>query len=211
MRAKREFADLDGSRTIGGNQTHSATHGNTASGVGYGSSTTTGAGYGSTNAGPHSSNLTNKADPRVDSDLDNRGAYGSSTTTGAGYGSATGAGHSTTGAGYGSTNAGPHSSNLGNKTDPRIDSDRDNRGAYGASSTSGVGSHSTATSGAGYGSTTSTGVPGPAPTTAGPHKSDMMNKADPRVDSNLDGSKTYGGNKTLGYVESPSYYLATFF
>lgn len=32
--------------------------------------------------------------------------------------------------------------------------------------------------------------------TAGPHNSDMMNKLDPRVDSNQDGSKTYGGNQT---------------
>ncbi|KPA39706.1 period circadian [Fusarium langsethiae] len=39
--------------------------------------------------------------------------------------------------------------------------------------------------------------PGPAPKTAGPHKSDMLNKADPRVDSNLDGSKTLGKEKTF--------------
>ncbi|KAK1975742.1 hypothetical protein LZ30DRAFT_604962, partial [Colletotrichum cereale] len=37
---------------------------------------------------------------------------------------------------------------------------------------------------------------GPAPNTAGPHKSDALNKVDPRVDSDLDGSKTVGGNKT---------------
>ena len=36
----------------------------------------------------------------------------------------------------------------------------------------------------------------PLRSSAGPHKSDMMNKVDPRVDSNLDGSKTVGGNKT---------------
>lgn len=41
---------------------------------------------GSTTAGPHSSNLANKADPRVDSDLD-----GSRTTPTTGYGSGTGA------------------------------------------------------------------------------------------------------------------------
>jgi hypothetical protein len=35
-----------------------------------------------------------------------------------------------------------------------------------------------------------------APNTAGPHKSDLLNKLDPRVDSDLDGSKTYGGDKT---------------
>jgi len=39
--------------------------------------------------------------------------------------------------------------------------------------------------------------PGPAPHTAGPHKNDMLNKADPRVDSNMDGSRTVGGNKTF--------------
>ena len=34
-----------------------------------GTGTGTTSGYGSTNAGPHSSNVANKADPRVDSDL----------------------------------------------------------------------------------------------------------------------------------------------
>ncbi|KAH7262221.1 hypothetical protein BKA59DRAFT_17365 [Fusarium tricinctum] len=46
--------------------------------------------------------------------------------------------------------------------------------------------------GAAYGS-----GPGPAENTAGPHKSDLLNKADPRVDSNLDGSKTIGKEKTF--------------
>ncbi|CAJ0539767.1 Ff.00g072170.m01.CDS01 [Fusarium sp. VM40] len=46
--------------------------------------------------------------------------------------------------------------------------------------------------GAAYGS-----GPGPAENTAGPHKSDLLNKADPRVDSNLDGSKTVGKEKTF--------------
>jgi len=66
---------------------------------------------------------------------------------------------------------GPHSSRMANAADPRVDSDRDGRGAIGTG-------------------------PGPAPNTAGPHKSDMLNKADPRIDSDLDGSKTMGGNKT---------------
>merc|ERR1712230_290893 len=47
-------------------------------------------------------------------------------------------------------------------------------GVFGAS-----GSHATAGSGT-------------AQNTAGPHNSDMMNKIDPRVDSDRDGSKTYG-------------------
>jgi hypothetical protein len=37
---------------------------------------------------------------------------------------------------------------------------------------------------------------GTAQNTAGPHNSDLANKLDPRVDSNLDGSKTFGGDKT---------------
>lgn len=47
---------VTGSHSTGTRDTH-GTHG------------TTGAGYGSTIAGPHSSNIANKADPRVDSDL----------------------------------------------------------------------------------------------------------------------------------------------
>jgi hypothetical protein len=82
---------------------------------------------------------------------------------------------------------------MANKADPRVDSDQ-----YGGrGNTAGAG---------GYGTGTHTGgvtggsnrLPGPADTTAGPHKSDMMNKVDPRVDSDLDGSKTMGGNRTMG-------------
>jgi hypothetical protein len=74
---------------------------------------------------------------------------------------------------------GPHGSRVTNAADPRIDSDRDHRGAPGTAGTVHAGSS-----------------PGPAANTAGPHKSDVLNKIDPRVDSDLDGSKTYGGNKT---------------
>lgn len=74
---------------------------------------------------------------------------------------------------------GTHNNKMANAADPRIDSDRDHRGAPGDKGTSHVGSG-----------------PGPAANTAGPHSSDMMNKVDPRVDSDLDGSKTVGGNKT---------------
>jgi hypothetical protein len=38
---------------------------------------------------------------------------------------------------------------------------------------------------------------GDANKTAGPHNSNLMNKLDPRVDSDRDGSKTVGGNKTF--------------
>lgn len=96
---------------------------------------------------------------------------------------------------------------MANAADPRIDSDRDNRGAHstthgaGLGSTMGTGTHTGAHTGAHtgtHGASYNTPIgSGPAPNTAGPHKSDMLNKADPRVDSNLDGSKTMGGNKTF--------------
>ncbi|KEF52710.1 uncharacterized protein A1O9_11127 [Exophiala aquamarina CBS 119918] len=209
-----------GAGGIGGTGTHTGTHapgvGGTGAGFGTGTSTnagygtgsgmtsgthgthgashgTTGAGYNdphSANAGPHSSNLANKLDPRVDSDRDNRndpssrvGGYGTQDTYGSGttgHG-ATGAYHATTGtttgAGIGGTsgaqyddprsaNAGPHSSNLMNKADPRIDSDRDNRNNP-VSSTGGYGQTQTqgagmtgGTGGAGYGTTGTTGTHG---------------------------------------------------
>lgn len=78
-----------------------------------------GGAVGSTTAGPHSSGLANKADPRTDSDLD-----GSNTGRGVGNPSS----HTGTypaGGAIGSSTAGPHSSNLANKADPRVDSDLD--------------------------------------------------------------------------------------
>jgi hypothetical protein len=126
-------------------------------------------------------------------------------------------GHSSglTGATYGSDPTGPHDTHMANKADPRVDSDRvggygntTSTGGYGATHSTGLGSntHSTGASGlTGSHNTHGAGVgglssgPGPAPDTAGPHKQDMLNKLDPRVDSDLDGSKTVGGNKTSGY------------
>jgi hypothetical protein len=121
--------------------------------------------------------------------------------------------------------AGPHSSRAANAADPRVDSDLDSSrraGGLGGSTynqtttgTSGLSSHGagahgpTGTHSSGLSGTNSgahhmgdntaygTNNPGPAPKTAGPHKSDMLNKADPRVDSNLDGSKTVGKEKTF--------------
>jgi len=167
-----------------------------------GHSTTSGTAEGV--AGPHNSRLANAADPRVDSDLDgsrNAGAHGAGYTghttgtgvTGTGAYSGTHAGNTTgthtgtTGGISHSTNAGPHNSNLLNKADPRVDSDLDGRGNRHGAATGGIfgasGSHATPGSGT-------------AQNTAGPHNSDMLNKADPRVDSDRDGSKTYGGNHT---------------
>lgn len=163
--------------TTGGLGGNNYSQGTTGSGL-------TGNQYGSDPTGPHDSHLANKADPRVDSSIP--GPHGNS-------------GAARSGA-YGSDPTGPHDSHLGNRADPRVD----------ASTTGGYGNtHSTG--GYGAGSNTHSGVggagglgglssgPGPAENTAGPHKSDMLNKADPRVDSDLDGSKTYGGNKTSGY------------
>jgi hypothetical protein len=172
-----------------------------------------GAGHTTAAAGLHSSNLANKADPRVDSDRDHRaagttGAFGSSHTAGAG----TGVGHTGTagtssafhptstgavgGAGgttlnSASTATGPHRSAAANKVDPKVDSDRDHRGSHAASAT-GPGKLLFST----RNFILLTVCQSPAPNTAGPHKSDMLNKLDPRVDSDLDGSKTYGGDKT---------------
>ena len=69
-----------------------------ATGSGLSSSTTGQHGYGnSTTAGPHHSNLANKTDPRVDSDLDGSRGLGSNTTTGTGSGMGSSMGSSGTG------------------------------------------------------------------------------------------------------------------
>ncbi|KAF5876944.1 putative cell surface protein [Botrytis fragariae] len=165
---------------------------------------TTHTGHSEGSHGPHSSAAANAVDPRVDSDLDgNRlpnktsAGYGTQDTYGSGltgtHHQGTTAGNTVGGTGFGggishSTNAGPHNSNIANTADPRVDSDLSSTGnRHGAStghSAFGVsGSHATPGSGT-------------AQNTAGPHNSDMLNKADPRVDADLDGSKTLGGNKT---------------
>ncbi|KAJ5090650.1 hypothetical protein N7532_009334 [Penicillium argentinense] len=160
----------------------------------------------SSNYGPHDSNTANAADPRVDSDRSTYNTAGSTYPTT----SATG----TTGSTYDrtstSTNHGPHDSNIANKADPRFDSDRDNRASHttghgapiGTTNTGhhgSVASHqpSTATTGTGttagtgYGTTdaTNTTATGPASSTAGPHKSNIANEADPRVDSDMSKAK----------------------
>ncbi|RVX73183.1 hypothetical protein B0A52_02310 [Exophiala mesophila] len=245
---------LGNTQTTGGGY---GTSGTTGTSGGYGATGTSGVGGTSSaqydnprsaNEGPHSSNLANKLDPRVDSDRDGRndptsrtGGYGQTQTgttgaTGAGYGGAgttgtTGAGYGssgttgTTGAGYGgagttgttggSTNAGPHSSNLANKLDPRVDSDRDGRndptsrtGGYGQTQgSSGLGSsgvtsgHNAATTGVGG---TSGGYGNdPRSTNAGPHSSNLGNQVDPRVDSDRDGRAGGLGSSTgAGYGSS---------
>ncbi|CAJ2502388.1 Uu.00g097820.m01.CDS01 [Anthostomella pinea] len=233
------------------------THTGPTTGIHTGPTTGTSTHTGSTNQGPHNSNMLNKADPRVDSDR-------SGNTMGNTAGDYRGSGPEGV--------AGPHNSRALNAADPRVDSDRDasrtvgntygssgtagttggygnstgmdgtsgltdshgttgthvttgthgssglpgTHGATGTHGTSGLtGSHGTHGTSGLTGSNATTGThgssgltgshgaagtygsgPGPASKTAGPHKSDALNKADPRVDSNMDGSKTYGGDKT---------------
>ena len=85
--------------------------------------------HGQTTTGPHSSNMENKIDPRVDSDMDgsrNMGARGSeygSGTTGSGYGSGT------AGSGYGSGTTGTSGKKPGlmDKLNPMKDTDGDGK------------------------------------------------------------------------------------
>merc|ERR1712227_708326 len=89
--------DSDNSKPYGGSSGYGSTRDSDNSRFdsdrttgGYGSSTTGGYGSGNTTSGPHSSDMANKADPRVDSDNSRfdsdrtTGGYGSSNT---GYGS----------------------------------------------------------------------------------------------------------------------------
>ncbi|KAH8820849.1 hypothetical protein F5884DRAFT_816534 [Xylogone sp. PMI_703] len=130
----RVDSDRDNSATVGG----TGRYGNaTGPGNGYGTTTGTNTGFAggmssSTNAGPHNSNIANKMDPRVDSDLDGRGnRHGAST---GGVFGASGS-HATPGSGTAQNTAGPHNSDLANKLDPRVDSDRDNSTTLGGNRT----------------------------------------------------------------------------
>merc|ERR1712029_834151 len=193
---QRVDSDLDGSNRVGAGNTGYGASNTHSTGLGSSNTHSTGLGssnthgttgaYGSNTTGTtaHNSSMANKLDPRVDSTTGTTGTTGYSGTH-AGNHSGTHTG--THGGISNSTNAGPHESNLANKADPRVDSDLDGKGNRHGANTGGVfgasGSHATAGSGT-------------AQNTAGPHNSDMMNKIDPRVDSDRDGSKTYGGNAT---------------
>ncbi|CCD51676.1 BcPIO4 [Botrytis cinerea T4] len=138
------------------------------------------AGHGhNTTAGPHSSNLANKTDPRVDSDLSKQHDHH--------YGRDAAVAGAVGGAAYeankhhhnsANTTAGPHSSNLENKVDPRVDSDlskqHDHHYGRDAALAGGAGT-------AAYGADKHHHNTGNA--TAGPHSSNLENKVDPRVDS----------------------------
>ncbi|KAJ2896781.1 putative period circadian protein [Zalerion maritima] len=146
-----------------------------------------------TTAGPHKSDALNKADPRVDSDRDGK-TYGRSTGA---YGAREG-------------EHGPHSSRMANTADPRFDSDRD------GSRTAGNNQHSTMAAGFGntggygtadgsktYGTTRNTGGAsgqgyGTREGEHGPHEARAANAADPRVDSDRDGSSRMNPGHSSG-------------
>lgn len=88
------------------------------------------AGHGrNTTTGPHSSNLATTADPRVDSDLSKQQNhhYGRDAAIAGGAGGAAYEANKHHGS---NTTAGPHSSNIENKIDPRVDSDRSRDGHH---------------------------------------------------------------------------------
>ncbi|KAJ5212924.1 hypothetical protein N7449_000093 [Penicillium cf. viridicatum] len=181
---------------LGSGTTH-GTSGVTSTGAGLGSTHDT---TGSTNVGPHSSNMANKLDPRVDSDSDNRARH--EDLTGASTGSGLGPTHDTThgttgvtgtGAGLGSTHGtttatGPHSSTLGTGTTHGTSGVIGTGAGLGSThGTTATGTHSS-TLGSGTGAPHSTPIatPGSSSTNAGPHSSNIANKLDPRVDSDRD-------------------------
>ncbi|KAL1840438.1 hypothetical protein VTJ49DRAFT_476 [Mycothermus thermophilus] len=213
----RVDSDRDNSRTMGAGTTGGMGTGSRTAG-GLGSSTTGMTGTHGTSEGtygPHSSRVANAMDPRVDSDRDNSRTMGAGTTGGMGTGSRTagGLGSSTTGMtgthGTSEGTYGPHSSRVANAMD-------DNSRTMGGT-TGGLGTGTTHTAGVGGSGVTGTHkttgathglhgsrLPGPAKNTAGPHKSDLLNKLDPRVDSDPDGSRTMGQDKTYQPGNTPT-------
>ncbi|PTB69357.1 hypothetical protein BBK36DRAFT_1137795 [Trichoderma citrinoviride] len=80
---------------------------------------------------------------------------------------------------------GPHGSRMANAADPRVDSDAD-RHRIGGTTRAGAAAGSVGgATGAGANAKPiyPPGVGGPAPTTAGPHRHDILNKLDPTVNS----------------------------
>lgn len=129
----RVDSDRDGSRKVGPNTGRTAGHGEFGSNFGSGNTgTATSEGL----HGPHSSRVANAMDPRVDSDRDgsrNMGAAGGFSSTGNNYGSGPSSGVTGMTGTHGDPAGthGPHGSRLSNIADPRVDSDRDGRGAIG--------------------------------------------------------------------------------
>lgn len=175
--------------------------------------------HGHDTVGPHSSDMANRADPRVDSD--NSQGYGGQQTLAAGSASNTGGHHhlgrdagivgGTGVAGYEaekhhhghhhndptSTSSGPHSSDMANRADPRVDSDQSKhhfgRDAVVAGTGVGVAEHEHKKHGLFGGHHKE-----PASTTTGPHMSGTANQVDPVVYS--DGSKHHHDGRDAAVV-----------
>ncbi|ODM17218.1 hypothetical protein SI65_07617 [Aspergillus cristatus] len=119
-------------------------------------------------AGPHRTDMGNAADPRVDSDLNNRAQYAPGTTTSGTVHPGTNQGMSNP---ENTRNSGPHRSSILNKLDPRVDSQTGNTTTKSTNMTgSGAGRSSTyadttpdAAAGSIAGGGSSTGSTGGAP------------------------------------------------
>ncbi|GIJ91499.1 hypothetical protein Asppvi_010465 [Aspergillus pseudoviridinutans] len=94
-----------------------------------------------------------------------------------------------------SKSAGPHNSNIANTLDPRVDSDMNNRAQYAPGMTSSGNVHPGATQ----------SYDNPYSSNAGPHSSSVMNKLDPRVDSQTGNTTTKTTNDTgTGAYRNPT-------
>jgi len=204
--AKRANAGATGTGSTGGGMHGGGLPGGDITGAGL-----TGASHNvydtsrSSNYGPHDRNVANTVDPRLDSDRSSHAAYntpGQQGTTG-------GVSHHSYATGPASSTAGPHHSNLANKADPRVDSNLSKQkthssiGNANAMHTSGGSDNTTTktferaqeTSGAAGSSYNQQGAVGGHQGTAGPHQSNIANKVDPRVDSDLGNSATIGNQR----------------
>ncbi|PTB78758.1 hypothetical protein M440DRAFT_1399873 [Trichoderma longibrachiatum ATCC 18648] len=136
--------------------------------------------YNSSTAPPHNSRMANALDPRVDF---TQGQPGGANYYTKGTNVVPGAGATPRHVPEGTY--GPHGSRVANAADPRVDSDADRHRMGGR----GVGAGAGSVGGAAAGAAPNVkpiyppGVGGPAPTTAGPHRHDILNKLDPTVDS----------------------------
>jgi hypothetical protein len=138
-------------------------------------------------AGPHRSDLLNKLDPRVDSDMSNpqtRAAHA------AAMGNLPGPAPNT---------AGPHRSDLLNKLDPTVDSDLSTgRGAgTGGLRTGGMRAGAYEAPISATAATSGAKMANAPEGTYGPHRSRLANALDPRVDSDADGR--HHGGAPAGY------------
>lgn len=172
-------------------------------------------------SGPHGSNILNKLDSRVDSDRDGSRTFGAAPGTGSNeYGRDVGdrtytqpsagstSGYYPTNTQSTSSATGPHNSNILNKLDPRVDSDRDGSRAVGVVPGMAGSQHRSDIGEGTYGGSLGGSATGHHPTSTesaspatGPHKSNILNKLDPRVDSDRDGSRTVSTAPGMAYGE----------